>query len=107
MSTPDILTPRLRLTPLSLDHTDAILEWANDPAVTGNSHFWRQPSDRKRVARFILEHEDAEDCTYFAAFVRDEAPLEEGAIGYIGNVFLFHIERTHHHCQPGITIKQP
>ena len=104
MNTKEILTPRLRLTPLNLDHIDAILEWANDPAVTGNSHFWRQPSDRKRVARFILEHEDDPDCAYFAAFVRDDSP--ESSIGYVGNVFLFQINRTHRHCQAGITIKQ-
>jgi RimJ/RimL family protein N-acetyltransferase len=102
----DILTPRLRLTPLSLDHIDAILEWANDPAVIGNSHFWRQPSDRKRVARFILDHEDDPECAYFAAFVRDDAPEEERGIGYVGNVFLFRIDRTHQHAQVGITIKQ-
>jgi diamine N-acetyltransferase len=106
VNTREILTARLRLTPLNLDHIDAILEWANDPAVTGNSHFWRQPSDRKRIARFVLEHEDADDCVYFAAFVRGDGPAEEQAIGYVGNVFLFHIDRTHHHAQIGITIKQ-
>jgi RimJ/RimL family protein N-acetyltransferase len=100
----EILTPRLRMTPLSLDHVDAILEWANDPAVTGNSHFWRQPSDRKRVARFILEREDDAESAYFAAFVRDDC--EERGIGYVGNVFLFQINRIHNHCQLGITLKQ-
>jgi RimJ/RimL family protein N-acetyltransferase len=100
----ELLTPRLRLTPLNLDHTDAILEWANDPAVTGNSEFWRQPSDRKRVARFILEHEDDPACVYFAAFARDDAP--ERDLGYVGNVFLFKIEPKHRHCQVGITLKQ-
>jgi RimJ/RimL family protein N-acetyltransferase len=105
--THDLLTPRLRLTPLGLDHIDAILEWANDPAVSGNSHFWRQHSDRRRVARFILEHEDDPCCAYFAAFVRDDvADSEERAIGYVGNVFLMHINRDYFHCQIGITIKQ-
>jgi diamine N-acetyltransferase len=106
VNTHEILTLRLRLTPLNLDHVDAILEWANDPAVTGNSHFWRQPSDRERVARFVLEHEDAVDCVYFAAFVRSDGPAEEQAIGYVGNVFLFHLDRIHHHGQIGITLKQ-
>ena len=99
-----LLTPRLRLVPLDLDHVDAILEWANDPAVTGNSQFFREPSDRKRIARFILEHETAEDCAYFAASTRDDA--EEAGAGYVGNVFLIHINRLHRHAQAGITIKQ-
>ena len=94
-----ILTRRLRMVPLDLDHVDAILEWANDPAVTGNSQFFREPSDRKRIARFILEHETAEDCAYFAAF-----GLEDG--GYVGNVFLIHVNRLHRHAQAGITLKQ-
>jgi diamine N-acetyltransferase len=102
--THDLLTRRLRLTPLNLDHVDAILEWANDPAVTGNSEFFREPSDRKRIARFILEHEDDPDCAYYAAFVRDDC--DERAIGYVGNIFLFRINRKHRHCQVGITIKQ-
>jgi RimJ/RimL family protein N-acetyltransferase len=102
--THDLVTRRLRLTPLTLDHVDAILEWANDPAVTGNSQFFREPSDRKRIARFILEHEDDAECAYFAAFVRDDC--EERAIGYVGNVFLFKINHKHNHCQVGITIKQ-
>jgi RimJ/RimL family protein N-acetyltransferase len=106
MNAREILTARLRLTPLNLDHIDAILEWANDPAVTGNSHFWRQPSDRRRIARFILEHEDDPACCYFAAFVRKTAPPEEQQIGYVGNVFLFHINNDYHHAQIGITIKQ-
>ena len=94
-----ILTRRLRMVPLDLDHVDAILEWANDPAVVGNSQFFREPSDRKRIARFILEHETADDCAYFAAFTREG---EE----YVGNVFLLHINRLHRHAQAGITIKQ-
>lgn len=106
MNVPSLQTPRLRLVPLNLDHTDAILEWANDPDVTGNSNFWRQPSDRKRVARFILEHEDDHACAYWAAFVREDAEPEERAVGYVGNVFLFHINRDYHHCQIGITIKR-
>jgi diamine N-acetyltransferase len=93
-----ILTERLQMVPLDLDHVDAILEWANDPAVTGNSQFFREPSDRKRIARFILEHETAEDCAYFAAFVRDGE--------YVGNVFLIHVNRLHRHAQAGITLKQ-
>ena len=93
-----ILTERLRMVPLDLDHVDAILEWANDPAVTGNSQFFREPSDRKRIARFILEHETSEECAYFAAFVR------EG--DYVGNVFLINMNRTHRHAQAGITLKQ-
>ncbi len=100
----ELLTERLRLVPLNLDHIDAILEWANDPAVTGNSHFWRQPSDRKRVARFILEREDDPDSVYYAAFVREDCT--DSAVSYVGNVFLFQINRTHRHCQVGITIKQ-
>jgi len=100
----DLLTRRLRLTPLNLDHIDAILEWANDAAVTGNSQFWREPSDRKRVARFILEREDDPDSVYFAAFVRDDCT--ERAIGYVGNVFLIHLNRSHRRCQVGITLKQ-
>lgn len=99
-----LLTPRLRLVPLDLDHVDAILEWANDPAVTGNSQFFREPSDRKRIARFILEHETAEDCAYFASFVRDD--VEDADVGYVGNVFLLHVNRLHRHAQAGITIKQ-
>lgn len=99
-----ILTERLRLVPLDLDHVDAILEWANDPAVTGNSQFFREPSDRKRIARFILEHETAEDCAYFASFVRDD--VADADIGYVGNVFLIHVNRLHRHAQAGITIKQ-
>lgn len=99
-----IETPRLRMVPLNLDHIDAILEWANDPAVTGNSNFWRQPSDRKRVARFILEHEDKPDCAYFAAFTREDCA--ERAVGYVGNVFLFQINADYHHAQAGITLKQ-
>lgn len=107
-----ILTKRLRMVPLDLDHVDAILEWANDPAVVANSQFFREPSDRKRIARFILEHESAEDCAYFAAFMRDDvedAEAETDAetdIGYVGNVFLIHINRLHHHAQVGITLKQ-
>ena len=93
-----ILTERLRMVPLDLDHVDAILEWANDPAVTGNSQFFREPSDRKRIARFILEHETSEECAYFAAFER------EGT--YVGNVFLININRLHRHAQAGITLKQ-
>lgn len=99
-----ILTDRLRLVPLDLDHVDAILEWANDSAVTGNSQFFREPSDRKRIARFILEHETAEDCAYFASFVRDD--VVDADIGYVGNAFLLHINRLHRHAQAGITIKQ-
>ncbi len=107
MNVDALQTPRLNLLPLNLDHIDAILEWANDPAVTGHSHFWRQPSDRKRVARFILEHEDDPSCAYWAAFGRTEgvAP-EEASVGYVGNVFLFHLNRDYHHGQIGITIKQ-
>ncbi len=101
-----ILTKRLRMVPLDLDHVDAILEWANDPAVVANSQFFREPSDRKRIARFILEHETAEDCAYFAAFVRDDAEGAAADIGYVGNVFLIHINRLHRHAQAGITIKQ-
>src|SRR5262249_27246488 len=70
--THDLQTRRLRLTPLNLDHVDAILEWANDPAVTGNSQFFRGPSDRKRIARFILELEDDPDRASDAAFARDD-----------------------------------
>ncbi len=99
-----ILTERLRLVPLDLDHVDAILEWANDEAVTGNSQFFREHSDRKRVARFILDHETAEDCAYFASFVREDG--EDSDLGYVGNVFLLHINHLHHHAQAGITIKQ-
>lgn len=99
-----LLTPRLRMVPLDLDHVDAILEWANDEAVVANSQFFREPSDRKRIARFILEHETAEDCAYFAAFGRDD--VEDSGAGYVGNVFLIHINRLHHHAQAGITIKQ-
>ena len=84
--THDLLTRRLRLTPLTLAHVDAILEWANDPAVTGNSQFFREPSDRKRIARFILELEDDPNCAYYAAFVRDDC--DERAVGYVGNVFM-------------------
>jgi RimJ/RimL family protein N-acetyltransferase len=95
---------RLRLVPLSFDHVDAVLEWANDPAVVGNSQFFREHSDRRRIARFILEHEDDESCAYFAAFVRDDVPGSE--LGYVGNVFLININRNHAHCQAGITLKQ-
>jgi RimJ/RimL family protein N-acetyltransferase len=99
-----ILTKRLRMVPLDLDHVDAVLEWANDPAVTGNSQFFREPSDRKRIARFVLEHLDSPDCAYFAAFARDDC--EDREVGYVGNVFLIHVNRTHRHAQAGITIKQ-
>lgn len=99
-----LLTKRLTLVPLDLDHTDAILEWANDTAVTGNSQFFREPSDRKRIARFILDHETDESCAYFAAFAREDSA--ESDLGYVGNVFLLNINRLHRHCQAGITLKQ-
>jgi RimJ/RimL family protein N-acetyltransferase len=97
-------TERLILVPLTLEHVDVMLSWANDPAVTGNSQFFRDNSDRGRIESFIKDQMENPYLAYFAAFVKPE--YDEDGIGYVGNVHLLNVNRIHNHCQGGITLRQ-
>ena len=100
----ELETKRLRLVPLSADHVDLMLGWANDPAVIANSQFFRDHSDRPRILEFIEHNENDPYSAYFAAFVKPEH--DSDGVGYAGNVHLLNINQIHKHCQGGITLRQ-
>jgi len=100
----ELFTKRLRLVPLGPEHVDLMLSWVTDPAVTNNSQFWRDHSDRASVEAWVAAQVEDDRSAYFAAFMRPE--LDTKGLGYLGNVHLLNINKIHDRCQGGITLRQ-